>query len=154
MNDDLLITVKQINEKYKSSLYVLYVEDMVVACSSKYDLDKFLEGEDTLVTVHDDNLEAVVLVYGIVLNHLELPFEIPEELMKDRNLWLITDESNAVLTMEPFESVKDLTEAIEDYLRNYNAHIDDFAVILAEDLDMCLKVGSTGTSLQIAKVYG
>jgi len=89
-----------------------------------------------------------------VLNPLELPFEVPEELMEKRTLWLIVDEGDSQSFLEPFESVEDLTEAIEGYLANDEAYIEDFAVILAEDLDMCLKVGDTGKAIQIAKVYG
>jgi hypothetical protein len=32
--------------------------------------------------------------------------------------------------------------------------IDDFAVLLAEELDLGLSVSKTGTSIQAAKVYG
>jgi len=154
MNNDLLINVKQINEKYKSCVYLLYMDDMLVATSNKYEMDRFLEGEDTLVTIHDDNLESATLIHGVVLNPLELPFEVPEELMEKRTLWLIVDEGDSQSFLEPFESVEDLTEAIEGYLANDEAYIEDFAVILAEDLDMCLKVGDTGKAIQIAKVYG
>jgi hypothetical protein len=153
MSDDLLISVKQINDKYKSCIYVLYADSIMVATTTKYEMDKFLESEDPLITVHDDNIENAILVHGIVLNNLELPFEIPEELMEGRYLWLIKDEGNSLTSMEFFCSVKDVTEAIEEYLEDDAVCIDDFAVILAEDIDMCLRVGATGKTIQIAKVY-
>jgi hypothetical protein len=154
MVDDMLINVKQINEKHNSSLYVLYAENMMIATSYKADMDKFLGGEDSLVSVHDDNLEEAVLIHGIVLNPIELPFEIPEDIMEGRNLWLMKDEKGCATLMEPYAGLNELTEAIETYLEEEEVDIDDFAIVLAEDIDLALAVSKAGTSLQIAKVYG
>lgn len=154
MVDDMLINVKQVNEKHNSSLYVLYAENMMIAASYKVDMDKFLGGEDSLVSVHDDNLEEAVLMHGIVLNPIELPFEIPKDIMESRNLWLMKDEKGCSTLMEPYTNLDELTEAIETYLKEEDVDIDDFAVVLAEDIDLSLSVGKTGVSLQIAKVYG
>lgn len=154
MSDDMLINVKQINEKRGSSLYVLYADNMIAATSHKYDMDKFLSGEDPLVSVHNDNLEEVALIHGVVLDPIELPFEIPKDIMKVRNLWLIKDEGEAATLMEPYEDLDKLTDAIETYLEEEESSIEDFAVILAEDIDLSLAVSKAGTSLQIAKVYG
>ena len=154
MNDDMLISVKQINDKYASCLYVLYADDMVVATSYKVDMDKFLNGEDSLVSMHDDHVEEAVMIHGVVLDPMKLPFEIPEDAMENRNLWLIKDEGDTVTLMEPYDNLDELTAAIETYLEEEGADINDFAVMLAEDIVMSLAIGKTGTSLQIAKVYG
>lgn len=154
MADDMLISVKQINEKHGSSLYVLYAENMMIATSYKLGMDKFLNGEDSLVSVHDDNLEEAALIHGIVLDPMELPFEIPKDIMENRNLWLMKDEKGCATLMEPYEDLSDITDAIEIYLEEEAVDIKDFAVILAENIDLSLAVGKTGTSLQMAKVYG
>ena len=154
MTDDMLISIKQINEKRDNSVYVLYADNMLVAASYKVDMDKFLSGEDSLVDVYDENLEEAVLIHGVILNTVELPFEIPEDIMEDRNLWLIKDEGESMTLMEPYDNLVELTEAIETYLEEEEVDIDDFAVILAKDIKISLSVGETGTSLQIAKVYG
>lgn len=150
----MLINIKQINEKRDNSVYVLYADDMVVATSYKTDMDKFLEGEDSLISVHDEHLEEAVLVHGVVLNTMELPFEIPKDIMEDRNLWLIKDEGGSAALMEPYADLVEITEAIETYLEEEGTDINDFAVILAKDIELSLAVGETGVSLQIAKVYG
>jgi hypothetical protein len=154
MTDDMLISIKQINEKRDNSVYILYADNMLVATSYKIDMDKFLGGEDSLVNVYDENLEEAVLIHGVILNTLELPFEIPEDIMRDRSLWLIKDEGKNMTLMEPYDNLVELTGAIETYLEEEKVDINDFAVILAKDIEMSLSVGETGVSLQIAKVYG
>lgn len=154
MSDDILISVKEINNKQGSSLYIVYADGILAAASLKSDMDKFLESEDPLVTVHDDEAEEAILVHGLVLNPLELPFKVPEELMETRSIWLIQKMSEYVIDMDVYEHIEEVTEAVEKALKEDDVEIDDFAVVLAESMDFCLKVAKAGESLQISKVYG
>lgn len=156
MSDDMLKTVKEINKKFetKSCLYVIYAQDVAIATSYKADMDKFLQSDETNVSLYDANLEEIILIHGLVLDPLVLPFEISSSLMKDRKLWLITETADITL-MEPYADIVDLIDGIEYYLdQDPTMDIDDFAVLLAEELDLGLSVSKTGTSIQAAKVYG
>jgi len=156
MNDDMLRTVKEINEKFKtkSCLYVLYARDAVVAASYKADMDKFLQGVENPISLYYDNLEEIILIHGLVLNPAELPFEISSDIMENRKLWLISECLDTTL-MEPYKNMAELTEGVEYYLEDGDViGIDDFAVILAEEIDLGLTVSKTGTNIQAVKVYG
>jgi len=88
------------------------------------------------------------------LDPTSLPFEISSDLMKNRKLWLVS-ESLEITMVEPYETMAELTEGIEYYLdQNDVDSIDDFAVILAEEINLGLSVSKTGTNIQMAKVYG
>lgn len=154
MVKDLLGSVKEINSKHKSCVYILFVDDILVASTTKTDMDDFLSSEDSPIGVHDDEIEDAALVHGIVLDPLELPFEIPSKLMENKDLYLIQEEPGLVFSMDFYESVQEVTEAIEAALEEGGVEIDDFAVVLGESLDFSLKVAKAGEYLQMSKVYG
>jgi len=151
---DLITNVKEINEKQKSSIYVLYADDMLIAASYKTDMEKFLLSEDTLLTIHDDNLKDANMIHGLVLDPSELPFEIPKDILADRYLWLFKTEKGSDISADFYKSIEVLTSDIEEYMEEDDSlEITDFAVILAEDIDLGITVAKTGTCLQISRLF-
>lgn len=152
--DAVLTTVKQINEKQKGCIYIIYANEALAASSQKYEMDRFLESADSIIGVADDDLDDVVVIYGLVLNPMELPFEVSDEVMKGRHVWLIREEGRFYMTMESYDTIKDAAEAIEEAFDDgCEASIDDFAVVIAEELELCLNIAKVGSSLLASKVY-
>ena len=154
MNKDLLTTIKQINEKQKTSLYILCIQDTIIATSYKADMDKFLISDEHAVSVYDDNITDVVLMHGLVLDNSVLPFDISPELMKGRQLWLFVDGFDGSVIMDPYPSIVTIVKAIEGYLKNdEDLEISDFAVLLGEEITLGLSVPKAGTHIQVSKLY-
>jgi hypothetical protein len=92
-----------------------------------------------------------------VLDPAELPFEIPAEFIQDRHLWLIKNEGYGpqILSMDSYDSIQEITETIEEALEDgYISSIDEVAVVLAEDIGLCLNTAKTGRTLVASRVYG
>jgi hypothetical protein len=158
MADDVILSVKQINEKIGEHLYILHMDDMLVATTTKAKMDAFLKGEDSLVTIYDDNLPEVISIYGLVLDPKDLPFEIPDKIMKERYLWLLKDEGEFITYMAPHKDIKNIASEIEYYLSGYEEEdkevdIDDFAVILGMDIGLSLVFSDTGSPTTLKELY-
>ena len=154
MSDEILTSIKQLNDKCKTSLYLVYTQFEMAAISYKADMDKFLQSENGIVAACDDNLDNVVLIHGLVLDPTELPFEISDDLMEDRQLWLLLNESHDCILMDPYNDIPSITFAIENYLDSREElGIADFAIILGEEIPMGLTVSKAGTYIQVSKVY-
>lgn len=150
----MLTTVKQINDKEKSSLYILYIQDTIVATTHKMDMDKFLQGDANVVSIYDEDIEQVILIHGLVLSNTELPFGIYRDIMKGRQLWLFVNEFDGSTVMDPYPTIHTVTQAIEGYLEDQEElEISDFAIVLGEEITLGLMVSKAGDQLQTAKVY-
>ena len=150
----MLTTVKQINDKEKSSLYILYIQDTIAATTHKMDMDKFLQGDDNIVSIYDEDIEQVILIHGLVLSNTELPFGISRDIMKGRQLWLFVSEFDGSMIMDPYPTINIVTQAIEGYLEDREElEISDFAIVLGEEITLGLMVSKAGPQLQAAKVY-
>lgn len=154
MNIDTVTSIKQLNDKCRTSLYLAYTSFEIVAIPHKIDMDKFLQSDNNIVAGCDNNLDSMILIHGLVLDIAELPFEISDHIIKDRYLWLLLNEDANCILMDPYDDIPSVIEAIENYLDSRNElNISDFAVILGEEIPVGLTVSKAGTYIQVSNVY-
>ena len=154
MSDDLLTSIKQLNYKSKTSLYLAYAQFEIAATSYKSNMDKFLQSERNIVLSCDDSLDNMILIHGLILDQANLPFEISEFLMDNRQLWLLINETAESIVMDPYSSIPHVVKAIENYLDSRSElDISDFAIILGEEIPIGLIVSKAGTHIQASRIY-
>jgi hypothetical protein len=150
------MTVKELNEKKDRCVYIVLVDDYMVGSSWKSDLEKYLISDDSLVTA-DDGLEQAQLIHGFVLDPNELPYELPPELMETRSIYLLmasTDGGESV-GVEEHDNIESLTASIERWMQeDEDASIDNFAVIVAEEMEFGISIRGTGSNILEKEVYG
>lgn len=151
---DIITSIKRLNDKCRTSLYLIHTQFEIAATSQKYDMDKFLQSDNNIVEACDDNLDNVTLLHGLVLDHTELPFDISEHLMENRQLWLLVNEAPNCIIIDPYNDILSIINAIENYLDSRDKlGISDFAIILGEEIPVGLTVSKAGTHIQAARVY-
>lgn len=153
---DLLVTVKEINEKKDKCIYLVNMDDITVGCPWKNDVDTYLLSNDCPIGPHND-LDDVTLIHGWVLDPAALPVEIPHETMAEadsRSLWLLVEEHPDHIVMDAFSSVEEVVEEIERYMAtDPDLSIDSFAVIIGDEIDLALCVSETGKTIVEKDVY-
>jgi hypothetical protein len=151
---DIITSIKRLNDKCRTSLYLIYGQFEIAAVSQKYDMDKFLQSDNNIVEACDDSLDNVTLIHGLVLDQTELPFDISDHIMEDRQLWLLVNEAPNCIIIDPYNDILSIINAIENYLDSRDGlGISDFAVILGEEIPVGLTVSKAGTHIQASKVY-
>lgn len=147
--------IEELNKEVGEAVYVLIVDNIMVASTRKLDINDYLADEKAIVpdfvwakkNGNDPYITNMELIYGIVLNTLELPMELPKEL-EDLDIWVIKEGDKSALLgsveYDTFESIEEATNAIEDLLQEDPAlTIESFAVIVGKEADIILQVGST-----------
>jgi len=153
---DLLVTIKEINEKKDKCIYLINIDDITVGCSWKNDVDNYLLSNDCPIGPHDD-LDNVTLIHGWVLDPAALPVEIPDKTMKEtntRSLWLFIEEEPNCIKMDPLSDIDEVVDEIETYMEaDSNLSIDSFAVVVGDEVDIALCVAETGKTIIEKDVY-
>jgi len=149
---DLMKSVKEMNEKTKRCVYILFESGKMSATTNKTDIDNYLKSDECLISPYTD-MDDVSMIYGFQMDVEELPYELSEKALKDRYLWLVIGNSMESLC-ERYNDVREVTEAIADFLkRNPDMDISDFAVLLGIEVELVMSVSSAGTYIQEFVVY-
>ncbi|KKN45498.1 hypothetical protein LCGC14_0682470 [marine sediment metagenome] len=153
VSNSLVDTIKEINEKVDKCIYIVKINDIIIGSSWKNDLDKYLCSDECLIGPHDD-ISTVILIYGWVLDPLALPVKIPASSLQDNRLWLLMNDVGNSIIMEPCNDIQEVTDSIEKALdSDEGISIDDFAVIMGEEMDLALVVEKTGETIVQKDVY-
>ena len=152
-SNNLVETIKEINEKVDKCVYVVKINNIIVGSSWKSDLDRYLCSDDCLVSPQDD-ISDVILIHGWILDPLALPVKIPTSSLHDNRLWLLMNDVGNSVIMEPCNDIQEVTDAIEKALdSDEGISIDDFAVIMGEEIDLALVIEKTGETILQKDVY-
>lgn len=148
-------SIKEIKDKeMKKNLYILIAEDLLFASTLKYDIEKYLVDDKCTLEVADAVDEICKLIFGLVLDTAELPYEISDTILEKNNLWVIIDR-NIYISVEECKSLDEVTEIIEDYVaKDVNADLSRVAVILGQQIDFALAPGKAGIPVIDTDVYG
>lgn len=153
VSNSLVESLKEINEKVDKCIYVVKIDGVVTGSSWKSDLDKYLCSDECPIGPHDD-ISEVTLIHGWVLNPLALPVKIPASSLRDNRLWLFMNDVGNSVDMEPCNDIQEVTDTIEKALASDEGiSIDDFAVIMGEEMDLSLAVDGTGETISQKDVY-
>lgn len=153
VSNSLIASLKEINEKVDKCIYVVKIDGVVTGSSWKSDLDKYLCSDECPIGPHDD-ISEVTLIHGWVLNPLALPVKIPASSLRDNRLWLFMNDVGNSVDMEPCNDIQEVTDTIEKALASDEGiSIDDFAVIMGEEMDLSLAVDGTGETISQKDVY-
>lgn len=153
ISNSLIESLKEINEKVDKCIYVVKIDGVVTGSSWKSDLDKYLCSDECPIGPHDD-ISEVTLIHGWVLNPLALPVKIPASSLRDNRLWLFMNDVGNSVDMEPCNDIQEVTDTIEKALASDEGiSIDDFAVIMGEEMDLSLAVDGTGETISQKDVY-
>ena len=151
---DIITSIKRLNDKCRTSLYLIYAQFEIAAIPQKYDMDKFLQSDNSVVEACDDNLDNVTLIHGLILDQTELPFKISDHIMENRQLWLLVNEAPNCIIIDSYDDIPSIVNAIENYLDSRDElGISDFAIILGEEIPVGLTVSKAGTHIQVSNVY-
>ena len=153
VSNSLVDTIKEINEKVDKCIYIVKIDDIIIGSSWKSDLDKYLCSDECLISPQDD-ISTVILIHGWVLDPLALPVKIPASSLQDNRLWLLMNDVGNSVVMEPCNDIQEVTNTIEKALdSDEGISIDDFAVIMGEEMDLALVVEKTGETIVQKDVY-
>jgi len=149
-------TVEELNDKKGKCVYVLVADDQMISFTSKSDMDKHLSTTESIVSLYDaKDLIDATLLFGIVLDIKELPYEISKEIMEGRKIWVLCDATLDV-SYESFETMEEATKFIASQLKVMDedrAEITNFAVLVAEELGLSLRVEGSGKHMIARDVY-
>ena len=153
VNNNLVESLKEINKKVDKCIYLVKIDGVIVGSTWKADLDKYLCSDECPLSPQDD-ISDVILIYGWILDPLALPVEIPASSLRDNQLWLLTNDVGNSVIMEPCNDIQEVTDAIEKAIdSNEGISIDDFAVIMGEEMELSLAIEGTGQTISEKDVY-
>lgn len=142
---DPITDVDDVNKNIGKNIYLLIIDEVLIASTRKADLNRYLGDDKALIDIDNYDPEETLLLYGLVLNPVELPYELPKEL-QENDLWLIKNQSRGSLmglvVCEKCEDMADVTELIELEIKNdADLNIEDFAVVVGQRMDLVLQIG-------------
>jgi len=151
-------SISDINKSgVKNNLYILITQDTVFAATSRMDMESHLlsnsKFEREMIT---GILEGTCkLIYGLVLNPRELPFEIPPDVLKSRVIWLIKEVTDSYISLENFDSLQDVIQVVEDYVEiSGDINIDSrINIILGQDIGFGITPSKTGDYINPTRVF-
>jgi len=150
----LIQDITDLNEEIGKSVYILIVDDVMVASTRKSDINEFLADEKQLVielmSLNDKSKRAVsdiYIIYGLLLNPLELPMELPPDLLEDYDVWMLKKDYSSDLAgfieFERCDDIEEVTHTIEEHMeREPHLEIEDFAVLMGAEVDLVLQIDS------------
>ena len=146
--EDLIITdIYELNkEAMGKCVYIIICRDTLLAASSKADLNWYLSSDDCpLIPILGDELLEMKIIHGYVLNPLELPYELPEK-VKEKSIYMLMD-ANSEFEIYNYDTIEETTEWVEFNIEDQSIEIEDFALIVGEELTMSLHISSTGEQI-------
>jgi len=148
---DMITGLKDLNDKTDRCMYIMLVGQYMIANTVKSDVDKYLASESSVVSAED--MDDITLIYGVLLDPESLPYEIPEKAMKDQHLWLLIEEDFEI-RHEVYADITHVILAIEDHIKkNEDLDIDNFAVLLGQELELALAVAAAGSYMNPKDIY-
>jgi len=140
---EMIYDIKDLNGNVGKNAYLLIVDDILIGSTRKSDINDYLADENPLLAPENYDQNDVMLLYGLVLNIKELPYELPKELEKN-NIWVFQKvQASALLGMVECEIVLDMqeaTEVIEKCIATEHTDIDDFAIIIGYEMDLIIQI--------------
>lgn len=154
-SSSFFMSVKELNERKNKCVYLLLVDDMIIGASWKSDIDKYLTSDDSLITI-ENGLEDAQLIHGFVLDPEELPYELPLKLMEKRSVYLFmaSTDGGESIGVEEYSNMEEVAASIEKWMQeDEDSNIEDFAVVVAEEVSFALTVKEAGDSISEKDVY-
>lgn len=148
--NNLIKTIKDLNGYINNNLYLLCSDDTIIGSTNKTSINKYLCSAECLIDMDEARSEDVKVIHGMVLNHLNLPLELPPSLIDQRSIWLFSSDDCHSLTVET-EEFNDLDSAISsieslidgfDIVNEHN--IDDFAIVVGEEIELSVQIMEAG----------
>jgi hypothetical protein len=150
-----MMSVKELNQKMNKQVYMLIVDNVLVAAGIENDMNKYLKWDDGLLMAEQGVDDLVQLLFGFVLNPAELPYDIPSSFMEGKMIYVIESDKRDRITVEACNTMPEATYLIETAMKcGEDLELDDFAVIVAKELDIVLAVGESGKYIRESDVYG
>lgn len=153
--EKLIQDIANLNEEIGSSVYILIVDDVMVASTRKSDINEFLADEKQIVTelMSPNNKKSsrapsdMYILYGLLLNPLELPSELPPDLLEDYDVWMLKKDYSTNLAgyveLERCDDIEEVTHMIERHMEEEpHLEIEDFAVLMGSEVDLVLQIDS------------
>lgn len=148
--NDLIKTIKDLNGYINNNLYLLCADDSIIGSTNKVKINNYLCSSECLIDMDEAKSEDVKVIHGMVLNHLDLPLELPADLIGQRSIWLFSSDDCHSLTVE-VEEHNDLDSAISaieslvddsNYVNEHN--INDFALVVGEEIELSVQIMEAG----------
>lgn len=153
--EKLIQDIEDLNGEIGKSVYVLIVDDVMVASTRKSDINDFL-GEDRQLVLElmskdeknkNKNLSDMHIIYGLLLNPLELPMELPSDLLENYDVWMLKKDYSINLTgsieWEVCDDIEEVTQTIEKCMEAEPLlEIEDFAILMGTEVDLVLQIES------------
>jgi len=140
---EMIYDIKDLNGNVGKNAYLLIIDDILIGSTRKSDINDYLAGENPMLAPENYDQNDVILLYGLVLNIKELPYELPKELEKN-DIWVFQKvQASALLGMVAYEVVSDMqeaTEVIEKYIVAEHTDINDFAIIIGREMDLIIQI--------------
>ena len=154
---DLITTVDDINANIGKNAYILVIDEILIGSTRKSDLNKYLGDDKALIDIDDYHPEGTVLLYGLILDPIELPYELPKEL-EGNDIWLIESQYSGALMglveCERYSDIESATEAIELKMKgDANLDIENFAVIAGQEMHLVFQIGLKTFSVEAKYLF-
>lgn len=150
---DLMESIEDLNKEGKGkNVYILMAEGQLRASTTKYDITKHLESDDSIAKPGED--AEIRCLYGLILDVNALPYEIPEHILKTKELYLLVEVDHG-FDVEALDDIEEITESISSLLRmNEDLTIESFAVVIGEEIPLAYALAKTGDSIPVFQVMG
>lgn len=140
----MIYDVEDLNDDVGKNVYLLVIDDILLGSTRKSDINDYLAGDKALLS--PDNYEEgnTLLLYGLVLDIRELPYELPKEL-KDNEIWIFQRNQETVLmgmvTYRTVPNMKEATKIIEQSIAAEDIEVDDFAIVIGSEIELIIQIG-------------
>jgi len=143
--------IEDLNKEVGKNVYILIVDDIMLASTRKSDINEALAEEKHLVSelMSKDRktISEINLIYGLLLDPLELPLELPQNLAEEYDIWVLKKDHSINLAgsieYEVCDNIEEATCVIETCMEKQSTlEIEDFAVLMATEVDLILQVES------------
>lgn len=152
---DVVMSVKELNERIGKTAYILILDDVLVAAGLEVDMNKYLKWEDGLLTPEQGLDDLGHLLYGFVLDPAELPYDMSVKFMSDKAVYVIESDERGRVRVEECLNTAEAAHHIEESIKKDDTLvIDDFAVVVAEEVDVAYVIGSNTSYISEGDVYG
>jgi len=148
MRKDLVENIYNLNkELVGKNAYIIISDNSIIAATSKYDLNNYLEEDECVLTPDlGDELTEAKIIYGYVFDIEELPYELPKEI-EDKSMFLLIDSTQQSIAVYECSSIEEATGWVEFHIEDEGLDIEDFALIVGEELSFNLTVTETGSHI-------
>jgi len=149
--------VKSISEFKKhigKNVYIVNTGELFVAATTKKEINEKLKDLepseiDTIIFAIDD---PNIMIYGLVLDPRELPYEVPDEFSEMQIYLLAPDFGGDLVDCTPYKTMEELTEEIESMVEDA-FNIEDFAVVIGRPIKPVLQIMESTTPIDSRKIY-